>query len=52
MWSSSIALLLFAASFGAMLLDSVMLLTTVWPETPAMAGLCLSPGPVVVLILR
>jgi hypothetical protein len=32
MWSSSVALLLFAAALGAMLLGSVMLLTTVWHE--------------------
>src|SRR4051794_21032925 len=51
MWSSSVALLLFAAAFGAMLLGSVMLLTTVWHETPVMAGLCLSAGPVVVVVV-
>jgi len=32
MWSSCLALLLFAAAFGAMLLSSVMLLTTVWAK--------------------
>ncbi|WP_234818030.1 MFS transporter [Mycolicibacterium sphagni] len=51
MWSSSVALLLFAAAFGAMLLGNVMLLTTIWHETPALAGLCLSPGPVVVVLV-
>jgi hypothetical protein len=51
MWSSCLALLLFAAAFAAMLLGSVMLLTTVWGKTPAVAGLCLSPGPVVVVIV-
>ena len=51
MWSSSIALLLFAAAFAAMLLSSVMLLTTVWHETPARAGLHLSPGPLVVVVV-
>jgi EmrB/QacA subfamily drug resistance transporter len=51
MWSSCLALLLFAAAFGAMLLSSVMLLTTVWGKTPQVAGLCLSPGPVVVVIV-
>jgi len=51
MWSSCLALLLFAAAFAAMLLGSVMLLTTVWGMPPAVAGLCLSPGPVVVVIV-
>lgn len=51
MWSSCLALLLFAAAFGAMLLGSVMLLTTVWGKTPAAAGWCLSPGPVVVVLV-
>ena len=51
MWSSCLALLLFAAAFGAMLLSSVMFLTTVWHETPLVAGLCLSPGPVVVVVV-
>ncbi len=51
MWSSCLALLLFAAGFAAMLLGGVMLLTTVWGKTPAVAGLCLSPGPVVVIIV-
>ncbi|MDT5118789.1 MAG: hypothetical protein QOE30_4528 [Mycobacterium sp.] len=51
MWSSCLALLLFAAAFGAMLLGSVMLLTTVWGNSPEVAGLCLSPGPVVVVIV-
>ncbi len=51
MWSSCLALLLFAAAFGAMLLGSVMLLTTVWGKTPAAAGLCLSPGPAVVVLV-
>jgi EmrB/QacA subfamily drug resistance transporter len=51
MWSSCLALSLFAAAFGAMLLGSVMLLTNVWGKTPAVAGLCLSPGPAVVVLV-
>jgi EmrB/QacA subfamily drug resistance transporter len=51
MWSSCIALLLFSAAFGAMLLGNVMLLTTVWRQTPAVAGLCLSPSPAVVVVV-
>ena len=51
MWSSCIALLLFYAAFGAMLLGNVMLLTTVWHQNPAVAGLCLAPSPAVVVIV-
>lgn len=51
MWSSCIALLLFSAAFGAMLLGNVMLLTTVWHQSPAVAGLCLAPSPAVVVIV-
>lgn len=50
-WSSCLALLLFAAAFGAMLLGNVMLLTSVWGKPPAAAGWCLSPGPVVVVFV-
>jgi MFS family permease len=38
MWSSCLALLLFAAAFGAMVLGSVMLLTSVWGEKPPVPG--------------
>lgn len=51
MWSSCLALLLFAAAFAAMLLGSVMLLTTVWGKAPDEAGWCLSPGPAVVVVV-
>jgi hypothetical protein len=51
MWSSCLALLMFSAAHGAMLLGGVMLLTTVWGMPPAVAGLCLAPGPVVVVIV-
>jgi EmrB/QacA subfamily drug resistance transporter len=51
MWSSCLALVVFSAAHGAMLLGGVLLLTTVWGMPPAMAGLCLSPGPVVVVIV-
>jgi len=34
-----------------MLLGGVMLLTTVWGMGPAVAGLCLAPGPVVVVLV-
>ena len=51
MWASSVALLLFSAAFGAMLLGNVILLVTIWHQTAAVAGLCLSPGPVVVVLV-
>lgn len=51
MWSSCVALLLFGAAFAAMLLGSVMFLTTVWGEPPAVVGLHLSPGPLVVVVV-
>lgn len=51
MWSSCIALLLFSAAHSAMLLGGVMLLTTVWGMPPAVAGWCLAPGPVVVVLV-
>ena len=51
MWSSCLALLLFYAAHGAMLLGGVMLLTTVWGMPLAIAGLCLAPGPIVVVVV-
>ena len=51
MWSSCLALLVFSSAHGAMLLSGVMLLTTVWGMPPAVAGLCLSPGPIMVVIV-
>lgn len=51
MWSSCLSMLLFAAAFAAMLLGSVMLLTVVWGKAPDEAGLCLSPGPAVVVLV-
>lgn len=49
LWTSCAALVLFAAAFAAMLLGNVMLLTIVWHEPAAVAGLFLSPGPIVVV---
>jgi EmrB/QacA subfamily drug resistance transporter len=51
MWSSCLAMLVFSSAHGAMLLSGVMLLTTVWGMPPAVAGLCLAPGPLVVVIV-
>jgi EmrB/QacA subfamily drug resistance transporter len=51
MWASCIALVFFSAGFGAMLLGNVMFLTSVWHQAPAVAGLSLSPGPIVVVVV-
>ncbi len=51
MWSSCLAMLVFSAAHGAMLLSGVMLLTMVWGMPPAVAGLCLAPGPIIVVIV-
>ncbi|MCV7422139.1 MFS transporter [Mycobacterium yunnanensis] len=51
MWSSCLALLVFSAAFAAMLLGGVMFLTGVWHLPPSVAGLCLSPGPFVVVVV-
>jgi EmrB/QacA subfamily drug resistance transporter len=51
MWASCVALVLFSAGFGAMLLGNVMFLTSVWHQAPAVAGLSLSPGPIVVVVV-
>ena len=42
MWASCVALVLFSAGFGAILLGNVMFLTSVWHQAPAIAGLSLS----------
>lgn len=51
MWSSCLAMLLFAAAFGATVLGGVMLLTTVWGKTPAAAGWYLSVSPAIVVVV-
>jgi EmrB/QacA subfamily drug resistance transporter len=42
---ANIAALLFYAGFGAMLLGSVLFLTSVWGESALSAGLMIAPGP-------
>jgi EmrB/QacA subfamily drug resistance transporter len=51
LWISCLIQLLFATAFGAMLLGNVLFLIIVWHETPAAAGLLLSPGAIVVVIV-
>lgn len=50
-WLSCLVQLVFAAAFGAMLLGNVLFLVLVWHKTPAAAGLLLSPGAVVVVVV-
>lgn len=42
---ANVGALLFFAAFGALLLGSVLFLTTVWHESVLVAGLMLAPGP-------
>lgn len=51
LWISFLVQLLFATAFGAMLLGNVLFLVVVWHETPAVAGLLLSPGAIVVVLV-
>jgi EmrB/QacA subfamily drug resistance transporter len=50
-WISCLVQLLFATAFGAMLLGNVLFLIIVWHQPPAVAGLLLSPGAVVVVVV-
>ena len=51
LWISCLMQVLFATAFGAMLLGNVLFLIIVWRQTPAVAGLLLSPGAVVVVVV-
>jgi MFS family permease len=51
LWISFLIQVLFATAFGAMLLGNVLFLIDVWHETPAVAGLLLSPGAIVVVVV-
>src|SRR5206468_3687643 len=51
LWIGCLMQLLFATAFGAMLLGNVLFLIIVWHETPAAAGLLLSPGAIVVVVV-
>jgi MFS family permease len=50
-WIGCLVQLLFATAFGAMLLGNVLFLIIVWHQPPAVAGLLLSPGAVVVVVV-
>ena len=51
LWTSCLALLLFTAAFGGMLLGNVLFLTTVWHQSPQIAGLALAPGPAAAVVI-
>jgi MFS family permease len=51
MWSGCLSLMLFAAAFGAMLLGNVLFLTAVWHQSEFVAGMCLSPSAVIVVMV-
>jgi EmrB/QacA subfamily drug resistance transporter len=51
LWISCLVQVLFATAFGAMLLGNVLFLVIVWHQTPAVAGLLLSPGAIVVVVV-
>jgi EmrB/QacA subfamily drug resistance transporter len=51
LWISFLIQVLFATAFGAMLLGNVLFPIVVWHETPAVAGLLLSPGAIVVVVV-
>jgi EmrB/QacA subfamily drug resistance transporter len=48
--AANVAAVLFSAAFAAMLLASVLLLTTVWHDSVLRAGLSLSPGPLMAAV--
>jgi EmrB/QacA subfamily drug resistance transporter len=51
LWITCLTQMLFATAFGAMLLGNVLFLIVVWHEKPAVAGLLLSPGAIVVVVV-
>jgi EmrB/QacA subfamily drug resistance transporter len=51
LWLSCLAMLLFATAFGSMLFGNVLFLTELWHESVIVAGLWLSPGPLMVVLV-
>ncbi|GAB2966034.1 MFS transporter [Amycolatopsis acidiphila] len=51
MWRACLAMLLFTAGFGSMLVGNVLFLTGQWHEPVVAAGLSLSPGPAMVVLV-
>jgi EmrB/QacA subfamily drug resistance transporter len=50
-WLACVGMLLFSAGFAGMLFGNVLFLTGVWHESELLAGLSLSPGPLVVVVV-
>jgi EmrB/QacA subfamily drug resistance transporter len=51
LWLSCLAMLLFSAAFGSMLFANVLFLTGLWHDSVIVAGLSLSPGPLMVVLV-
>lgn len=51
LWLSCLAMLLFTTGFGSMLFGNVLFLTGQWHESVIVAGLSLSPGPAMVVLV-
>lgn len=51
LWLSCLAMLLFTAAFGSMLFGNVLFLTGLWHDSVIAAGLSLSPGPLMVVLV-
>jgi EmrB/QacA subfamily drug resistance transporter len=51
LWLSCLAMLLFTTAFGSMLFGNVLFLTGPWHQSVLVAGLSLSPGPLMVVVV-
>jgi EmrB/QacA subfamily drug resistance transporter len=51
LWLSCLAMLLFSAAFGSSLFGNVLFMTGLWHESVIVAGLSLSPGPLMVVLV-
>lgn len=51
LWLTCLAMLLFNAAFGSMLFANVLFLTGLWHDSVIVAGLSLSPGPAMVVLV-
>lgn len=51
LWLSCLATLVFTTAFGSMLFGNVLSLTGLWHDSALMAGLSLTPGPLMVVLV-
>lgn len=51
LWLSCLTMLLFTTAFGSMLFGNVLFLTGLWHDSVLVAGLSLSPGPLMVVVV-